>query len=80
MVSASIGYWTIKLELVKPNIAQVPWPSPIGFGAFIGTAGSLMAVLVSLICGFVAFLIWFPFIKIYDKKLVEQEKGNDALI
>ena len=44
------------------------------------TAGSLMAVLVSLICGFVAFLIWFPFIKIYDKKLVEQEKGNDALI
>ncbi len=80
MVSASIGYWTIKLELVKPIIAQVPWPSPIGFGAFIGTAGSLMAVLVSLICGFVAFLIWFPFIKIYDKKLVEQEKGNDALI
>ncbi len=80
MVSASIGYWTIKLELVKPIIAQLPWPSPIGFGAFIGTAGSLMAVLVSLICGFVAFLIWFPFIKIYDKKLVEQEKGNDALI
>ncbi|QQC94601.1 PTS cellobiose transporter subunit IIC [Mammaliicoccus sciuri] len=80
MVSASIGYWTIKLELVKPIIAQVPWPSPIGFGAFIGTAGSLMAVLVSLICGFVAFLIWFPFIEIYDKKLVEQEKGNDALI
>lgn len=80
MVSASIGYWTIKLELVKLIIAQVPWPSPIGFGAFIGTAGSLMAVLVSLICGFVAFLIWFPFIKIYDKKLVEQEKGNDALI
>ncbi|MEB7781039.1 PTS cellobiose transporter subunit IIC [Mammaliicoccus fleurettii] len=78
MVSASIGYWTIKLELVQPIIAQVPWPSPIGFGAFIGTAGSLMAVLVSLICGFVAFLIWFPFIKIYDKKLVEQEKGNDA--
>ncbi|HCN60747.1 PTS cellobiose transporter subunit IIC [Mammaliicoccus fleurettii] len=80
MVSASIGYWTIKLELVQPIIAQVPWPSPIGFGAFIGTAGSLMAVLVSLICGFVVFLIWFPFIKIYDKKLVEQEKGNDALI
>lgn len=80
MVSASIGYWTIKLELVKPIIAQVPWPSPIGFGAFIGTAGSLMAVLVSLICGLVAFLIWFPFIKIYDNKLVEQEKGNDALI
>ncbi|WP_239772921.1 PTS cellobiose transporter subunit IIC [Mammaliicoccus sp. I-M36] len=74
MVSASIGYWTIKLELVQPIIAQVPWPSPIGFGAFIGTAGSLMAVLVSLICGFVAFLIWFPFIKIYDKKTSRTRK------
>lgn len=80
MVSASIGYWTIKLELVKPIIAQVPWPSPIGFGAFIGTAGSLMAVFVSIICAIVSFLIWLPFIKIYDSKLVEQEKGNDALI
>lgn len=80
MVSASIGYWTIKLELVKPIIAQVPWPSPIGFGAFIGTAGSLMAVFVSIICAIVAFLIWLPFIKIYDSKLVEQEKGNDTLI
>lgn len=80
MVSASIGYWTIKLELVKPIIAQVPWPSPIGFGAFIATAGSLMAVFVSIICAIVAFLIWLPFIKIYDSKLVEQEKGNDALI
>lgn len=80
MISASIGYWAIKLEIVRPIIAQVPWPSPIGFGAFIGTAGSLMAVIVSIICGVVAFLVWFPFIKIYDKKLVEQEKGNDALI
>lgn len=80
MVSATIGYWAIKLQLIEAIIAQVPWPSPIGVGAFIGTGGDYLAVVVALICGFVAFLIWLPFIRIYDKKLVEQEKGGEALI
>ncbi|KIO69844.1 PTS system, cellobiose-specific IIC component [Caldibacillus thermoamylovorans] len=39
-----------------------------------------MAVVVSLICGVVAFLIYLPFIRIYDKKLVEQEKGGESVL
>ncbi|XJZ26719.1 PTS cellobiose transporter subunit IIC [Bacillota bacterium Lsc_1132] len=80
MASATIGYWAIKLHFIKPIIAQVPWPSPIGIGAFIGTAGDVMAVIVALINGVVAFLIYFPFIKLYDNKLVEQEKGGESVI
>lgn len=80
MASASIGYWAIKLEIAKPIIAQVPWPSPIGLGAFIGTAGNIAAVLVALLCGLVAFVIWLPFIKVYDKKLVIQEQGGETVI
>ncbi|RYL92724.1 PTS cellobiose transporter subunit IIC [Sporolactobacillus sp. THM7-4] len=80
MVSASIGYWAIKLHIINAIIAQVPWPSPIGVGAFIGTGGDYIAVVVALICGIAAFLIWLPFIKIYDKKLVKQEKGEGSLI
>ncbi|AGT33815.1 PTS cellobiose transporter subunit IIC [Geobacillus genomosp. 3] len=80
MATATIGYWAIKLHFVKPIIAQVPWPSPIGIGAFIGTGGDIMAVVVSLICGIVAFLIYLPFIKIYDNKLVQQEKGGEPVL
>ncbi|MFX3628999.1 MAG: PTS cellobiose transporter subunit IIC [Ectobacillus sp.] len=80
MASGTIAYWAIKLEIIKPIIAQVPWPSPIGLGAFIGTAGDLLAVVVALISSVVAFLIWLPFIKMYDKKLVEQENGGEAVI
>lgn len=80
MATATIGYWAIKLEIVKPIIAQVPWPSPIGIGAFIGTAGDFMAIVVALINGVVAFLVYLPFIKIYDNKLVEQEKGGESII
>lgn len=76
MVCASTGYWAIKLHLVNPIIAQVPWPSPIGIGAFIGSAGDYRALLLALLNGVLAFLIYLPFIKIYDAKLVKEEKQN----
>ncbi|WAA11707.1 PTS cellobiose transporter subunit IIC [Fervidibacillus halotolerans] len=80
MASATIGYWAIKLHIVNPIIAQVPWPTPIGIGAFIGTGGDIMGAVVSLINGVVAFMIYLPFIKLYDNKLVEQEKGGEAIL
>ncbi|WP_244833551.1 hypothetical protein [Clostridium sp. BJN0001] len=62
--------------MVNPIIAQVPWPSPIGIGAFIGTAGDFRAILLALINGVLAFLIYFPFVKMYDSKLIKEEKEN----
>lgn len=79
MVSASIAYWAINLEIVAPIIAQMPWPTPIGAGAFISTGGAYTAVILAVICALVAFLIWLPFIKIYDQKLVKQEKGEESI-
>ena len=78
MVCASTAYWAIKLQLVSPIIAQVPWPSPIGIGAFIGTAGDVRALLLALINGVIAFLIYFPFIKMYDKKLLKEESSLNS--
>lgn len=78
MVSGSVGYFALKTGFIKPIIAQVPWPSPVGLGAFIGTAGDIKAALVAVICAIVAFLIWFPFVKFYDIKLVNEEKAKAA--
>ena len=39
MTAATIGYFAIKLQMIAPPIAQVPWPTPIGIGAFIGSGG-----------------------------------------
>ncbi|MBA4601748.1 PTS cellobiose transporter subunit IIC [Thermoactinomyces mirandus] len=78
MVSASIGYWAIKLQIVDAIVAMMPWPTPAGIGAFISTGGDYMAAVIALVCAFAAFLVWLPFIKIYDKRLVEQEKGAES--
>lgn len=52
----------------------MPWPSPIGLGAFIGTAEDVRAIFLALITFFVAFAIYLPFIKFYDIKLVKEEQ------
>ncbi|SES10602.1 PTS cellobiose transporter subunit IIC [Salipaludibacillus aurantiacus] len=80
MVTASLAYWAIRLQIMEPVIAQMPWPSPIGIGAFISTGGSLMAAFMAFFSAIIAFIIWFPFIKMYDKKLVKQEKGEGEAI
>ncbi|GAA0349099.1 PTS cellobiose transporter subunit IIC [Oceanobacillus sp. FSL W7-1281] len=79
MVAASIGYWALSIGIVNPIVALMPWPTPPGVGAFIST-GDFMALVVALIGLVVASIIWYPFFKMYDKKLVAQEKGEDSLI
>ncbi len=76
VATSSIGYLALSTGFIDPIIAQTPWPLPVGLNAFIGTGGDWKAAGVSLFCGVVAFLIYLPFIKSYDKQLVEQERAN----
>lgn len=74
MTSATIYYLAMELNLIKAVFAQVPWPTPVGIGAFLGT-GDLKAVIVALVCALAAFLVYYPFIRAYDKKLLKEEQG-----
>src|SRR5690625_240238 len=76
MITATITYVTINIGLVDPTIAQNPWPAPVGLGAFIATAGDWRSILLALVNVLVAFVIYYPFVKMYDKRLVEEELGD----
>ena len=82
IVSASIGYWSVQLGLAGKAIAQTPWPTPIGIGigAYVGSGGNIGAFVVALVCALSAFVIWYPFIKMYDTKLYKEEmNGVEAI-
>ena len=80
IVSASIGYWSVQLGLAGKAIAQTPWPTPIGLGAYVGSGGNIGAFVVALVCALSAFVIWYPFIKMYDTKLYKEEMdGAEAI-
>ncbi|WP_439259298.1 hypothetical protein [Lonepinella sp. BR2930] len=74
-----MAYWSIKLHWVNPIIANVPWPSPAGIGAFIGTAGDWRAAALALSCVLVSWLIYLPFVKVYDNKLATEEQAAEQV-
>ncbi|MDO4468105.1 MAG: PTS transporter subunit EIIC, partial [Bacillota bacterium] len=67
----------LKSGIFPPIIAEVPWCTPIGLGAFLGTA-SFMGVVLSLIGFALDLAIYFPFLVKYDKELVKQEAEMNA--
>ena len=73
MVTGSITYFAIKLEMVKPLIAQQPWPTPVGLGAFIGSGGDWKAGVLAIICAVVSALIYYPFFRKRDYDLYKEE-------
>ena len=78
IVTSTIAYLAISMGFIPPVIANMPWPTPVGVGAFISTGGSLMAGVVAVVCTLVAGLIWFPFFKKYDSDLYKQEQEQLA--
>ncbi|MBM7690529.1 PTS cellobiose transporter subunit IIC [Enterococcus ureilyticus] len=76
MSSMSVAYFAIKFGMVNPPIAQVAWPTPLGLSGFIGSGGDWRAFVLAIVCAAVAFIIWFPFIKFYDRKLYQDEQAN----
>lgn len=77
VVSGLVGYLGISSGLVPKIIIQQPWPSPVGLNGFIATTSWKGAVL-SIVCAFVAFLVWYPFIKHYDNVLLKKEKESSS--
>lgn len=75
IASMTVYYFSMKLNLINAVVAQVPWPTPVGIGAFLGTA-DWRAIVVSIVCAVVAFLVYYPFIRAYDKQLLKEEAAN----
>lgn len=73
IANATISYFAVTSGIVTPNIATYPWPTPVGLGAFIGTAGDWKAAVLALICLVISTLIYLPFFKFSDNKLYKEQ-------
>lgn len=59
--------------VAKPNGAVPPWTTPIFVGGFLAT-GKISGVIMQVVNFAIAFAIYYPFMKSYDKTLVKQEQ------
>ena len=74
MACGTLGYFAISSGFMNPIIALIPWPSPMGLGAFIGTGGDYRAMFVAILSAILALVIYLPFVKMYDNKLYKEEQ------
>lgn len=77
MVSGSIAYFAISSGLVRPVIAQQPWPTPVGINGFIATGGDWKGLVLSLVCAVVNALVYYPFFKKRDNELYKEELESE---
>lgn len=78
LVSTTIAYLGVSTGFANKAIVQMPWPTPAGLGAFIGSGGDFKAAILAIVCVLAAGAVWFPFFKNYDNKLLKEEQENAA--
>ncbi|WP_270316045.1 PTS sugar transporter subunit IIC [Lactococcus petauri] len=69
-----VSYSAVRLGLVNGFVANVPWTLPAPIGAYMATGNDWRAIILVLVNLFIAGLIYYPFVKMYDKQMLEEEK------
>jgi len=77
VVMTFVSYFAMEWGLVaRPSGAAVPWTTPILFSGYLGSGGEISGVVLQIVNFILAFLIYLPFLKIWDKQKVAEEKGG----
>ncbi|CAM4062461.1 PTS cellobiose transporter subunit IIC [Bacillus manliponensis] len=76
VVLTIISYFAMEWGLVaRPSGVAVPWTTPIFISGYLASGGKISAVVLQLVNFAVAFCIYLPFLKIWDKQKLEEEQG-----
>ncbi|MFD1362371.1 PTS transporter subunit EIIC [Lentibacillus salinarum] len=58
---------------------NLPWTTPGPLGIVLGTGIAPLSFLLVIVLMVVDFLIYYPFMKVYDKELIEKEKLEEDI-
>ena len=63
--------------VARPSGVAVPWTTPLLFSGYLATGGKISAVILQLVNFVISFIIYYPFLKAWDKqKLAEENAVN----
>jgi PTS system cellobiose-specific IIC component len=78
MIMATIAWFATSLGFVNPVTITAPWTLPGPIGAYLATGGDWRAAVLNVILILVSVICYYPFVKVYDRKELEKEKGLEA--
>ena len=73
MVNAVLAWAAMKFDLIGRVISVVPWTAPAPVGATWALGWDFRAAILVLVLACVSAIIYFPFFKVYEKQLLQQE-------
>ncbi|MEG1002776.1 MAG: PTS sugar transporter subunit IIC [Clostridium sp.] len=79
MILAVLSWFAMSMDLVSKVTVTAPWTLPGPIGAFLATGGDWRAVVLNIICIVISLIVYYPFVKMYDKKLLAEEAAEEAL-
>ncbi|TZE81286.1 PTS sugar transporter subunit IIC [Calorimonas adulescens] len=77
-INGVISYYVVKIGLVNASFASVPWTTPAPIGAFLATMDWRAIILVFALL-ILDMVLYYPFFKIYEKQLIEQEGEEEGI-
>jgi PTS system cellobiose-specific IIC component len=78
LLLTTITWFTFKLKLINYMFVQPPWTLPAPIGAYLTTGGDWRAIILVLINILISIVIYYPFFKIYDRKLYKEQMEGEA--
>ncbi|TCP28910.1 PTS system lichenan oligosaccharide-specific IIC component (Lac family) [Scopulibacillus darangshiensis] len=75
-----VTYFSMDLGLVaKPNGVLIPWTTPMFISGFLATGGKVSGIVIQIVNLAVALIIYYPFMRLYDKQKFNEEKGFEQI-
>ena len=81
-----VNVWIFKIFIdvlgMNSFTANLPWTTPGPLGIILGTNLQILSFVLAVLLIVVDFIIYYPFVKVYDKQILEEErlgKTNDEL-
>lgn len=73
VINTTIAFFAIRWNVVDAAVTLVPWTTPAPIGAAWSANWALGSGLLCLLLATTALVIYYPFVKAYEKQLLAQE-------
>jgi PTS system cellobiose-specific IIC component len=78
IINATIAWYALKFGLVGKIVTLVPWTTPGPIAAFLSTNFGVTALLLSTFLVFLSYVIYKPFVAVYEKELEMQYENENS--
>ncbi|WP_105623646.1 PTS sugar transporter subunit IIC [Cronobacter malonaticus] len=78
MVNAVLAWTATKLGWLAQVVSLTPWTTPAPIGASWAANWAFSPVIMCLICMVMSALMYYPFVKAYERTLQKQEEAQES--